>query len=107
MAAQMGKMKLPAWLEDRLTPRDPKDFIPSKGERKVVLNKKIVNDYSYADINLLVQEFEKDGVRCSESEAREWLSRWCMLPLDEMPLHINSEMLHERVIARWRLKVAR
>jgi hypothetical protein len=98
---------LPTWLEERLTPRDPKDFIPSRGERKLVLNKKSVHDYDHADISILVTEFSKEGVHCSEDEAREWLSRWCGLPLDEMPLHINSEMLHERVIARWRLKVAR
>ena len=67
-----------------------------------------VKDYTYQEVMLLVDDFKKiPGVHASYDNVSQWLGRWCDRPLEDMPLFINSEMMHERVIAVWRLKIAK
>jgi hypothetical protein len=73
----------------------------------MVFRKSDALNYTYNELQQLTEDiYIAGGGSNSVEDVQDWVARW--LPaLEEMPLYINSEMLHERVTARWRLRLGR
>lgn len=79
----------------------------SNQDRFLVFRKSDALKYSYIELQQLTDDiYLAGGGSNSVEDVQDWVARW-LPPLEEMPLYINSEMLHERVIARWRLRLGR